>query len=534
MFSRWSILSKFVVGLALLALPVAVLAFSGLYTMYVYRSLVKSLSWRALELPLAAELSGRVSDLRITLGKMRGMREIQEAGIAPPGGETFSASLWFGRDQFQNQLTAFEQTLARYRAQLEQKSVDSAIGDNEEEWETVRKIEAALVRVHEAEQQNDWILDKNKVGQLDVELAALQSLSAELPGHLHNRLQGFASDVRNQYRALMVMTWIATISAVTLLAVFVVLGNLWLVRPLRALIAGSRRVAGGAFSHRIHLDTHDEMAELAEALNDMTARFRAIRDDLDRQVEERTRQAIRSEQLASVGFLAAGVAHEINNPLASIAMCAESLEGRVGEALDAAQPDHAVIAEYLRMIQTEAFRCKEITERLLDFSRGGSPQRADADLGALVESVIDMVRHLGKYQRRTIEFDQAMVVVAPVSAAQIKQVALNLLTNALDSVDDGGTVRIGLSRRDGWAELVFSDDGCGMEPDVLEQVFEPFFTRKRTGQGTGLGLAITHRIVSEHGGEIEARSGGPGQGATFRVRLPLDEKRGHEQQSRAA
>ncbi len=105
----------------------------------------------------------------------------------------------------------------------------------------------------------------------------------------------------------------------------------WIFRPLRMLIAGSRRVAAGEFGYRIRLDTDDEMAELAKALNDMTARFQEIRDDLDRQVQERTKQVVRSEQLASVGFLAAGVAHEINNPLASIAMCAESLEGRFRE-----------------------------------------------------------------------------------------------------------------------------------------------------------------------------------------------------------
>jgi len=91
------------------------------------------------------------------------------------------------------------------------------------------------------------------------------------------------------------------------------------------------------------------------------------------------------------------------------------------------------------------------------------------------------------------------------------------LTNALDSMDEEGTVRIGLGRRDGFAELVFDDDGCGMEPEVLEHVFEPFFTRKRSGQGTGLGLSITHHIVCEHGGDIEARSPGTGRGATFRV-----------------
>jgi signal transduction histidine kinase len=272
------------------------------------------------------------------------------------------------------------------------------------------------------------------------------------------------------------------------------------------------------------------MCELAEALNDMTARFQDIRDDLDRQVQERTKQAVRSEQLASVGFLAAGVAHEINNPLASIAMCAESLESRIREILHeplSGEDDqqHAVISNYLRMIQNEAFRCKGITERLLDFSRIGQAKRLNTQIGLLVRGVVDMVRHLGKYQQKQIEFAQTEQVMAPVNAQEIKQVVLNLLTNALDSLDNGGTVRIELRARRGMAELTFSDNGCGMEPDVLDHVFEPFFTRRRVGQGTGLGLSITYRIVADHGGEIRAESAGPGQGATFRVRLPLVETR---------
>jgi signal transduction histidine kinase len=317
-------------------------------------------------------------------------------------------------------------------------------------------------------------------------------------------------------------------------------------QPLGILIRGSRRVAGGQFDYRIHLDTQDEMSELAEALNDMTARFQDIRDDLDRQVQERTKQVVRNEQLASVGFLAAGVAHEINNPLASIAMCAESLESRIREVL--AQPvggepagnnrpaagsgpasppadQLAVISHYLKMIQSEAFRCKEITERLLDFSRIGQAKREATDLGQVVRGVVRMVGHLGKHRQKQIRFRQSQPVVAPVNAQEIKQVVLNLLTNALDSMDDGGTVWIELCSRDGMAELVVRDNGCGMDAQVLEHVFEPFFTRRRAGQGTGLGLSISYRIIADHGGDIRAESPGPGQGATFRVRLPLVETR---------
>jgi len=304
---------------------------------------------------------------------------------------------------------------------------------------------------------------------------------------------------------------------------FVKLFYQWIFVPLRILIEGSRRVASGHFSHRIHLKTDDEMAELAEALNAMTARFQAIRDDLDRQVQERTKQVVRSEQLAGVGFLAAGVAHEINNPLASIALCAESLESRIRDALHGDDQEHAVIANYLEMIQSEAFRCKEITEKLLDFSRTGQATRQETELVELVQGVIDMVHHLGKHRQKQIELAAQPPVIAQVNTQEMKQVVLNLLTNALDSVEAGGTVWVELGVRHGTVELAVRDNGCGMTPEVLDRVFEPFFTRRREGQGTGLGLSITYRIIADHGGEIEAESAGPGQGATFRVRLPLSQ-----------
>jgi two-component system, NtrC family, sensor kinase len=112
-------------------------------------------------------------------------------------------------------------------------------------------------------------------------------------------------------------------------------------------------------------------------------------------------------------------------------------------------------------------------------------------------------------------------VTAWANADEVKSVVLNLVVNALESMDEGGRLTIRLGQRDGMAELHFRDTGCGMTPEVLENLFEPFFTRSRTGKGTGLGLTISHRIISQHGGEIEASSPGPGRGSTFTVRLPL-------------
>ncbi|HUT95198.1 MAG TPA: HAMP domain-containing sensor histidine kinase [Thermoguttaceae bacterium] len=524
MLSNWPIRVKFLIGLGLILLSVVILAGSGLYTTYTYRSLVKGLRQRAVELPLAAELSGQVADLRISLSLLRGLRESQ---FPDADRDEVPARVLIVREEFRNGLEKVEETLSKYRAQLEHKARDELrIADTQREWETVHEIEQALSRIEEINRDEDWVLDDvSSVDQLSAELEQLQGLAVELPSHLHEKLSGFAAEVRSQYRALIVGTWIASVSAALLLLVFLRLFYQWVFRPLEALIAGSRRVAGGQFSYRIHLDTRDEMAELAEAMNAMTARFQAIRDDLDRQVRERTRQVVRNEQLASVGFLAAGVAHEINNPLASIAMSAESLESRVREILDEDDPQHAIIANYLRMIQNEAFRCKEITEKLLDFSRAGQGDRQNTELSELTRGVIDMIGHLGKYHQKHIEFEPSEPIVAPVNPQEMKQTVLNLLTNALDSLEEGGTVQIRLERDDGFAQLTFTDDGCGMTPEVLGHVFEPFFTRRRTGQGTGLGLSITHQIVADHGGQIRAESPGPGQGSTFQVRLPLVDER---------
>jgi signal transduction histidine kinase len=269
----------------------------------------------------------------------------------------------------------------------------------------------------------------------------------------------------------------------------------------------------------------DEIGELAEALNAMTTRFREIRDDLDRQVQERTNQVVRSEQLASVGFLAAGVSHEINNPLASIALCSESLEGRLHDLLEGAAPDRLedvqVARNYLQMIQREAFRCKQITEKLLDFARRGDCQRHPTELRELALGVIDMVQHLGQYQDKRLELLDGPPVIAAVNAQEIKQVVLNLITNGLESLDVGGVVRVTIESEADEARLIVEDDGCGMTDEVRKHLFEPFFTRRRSGQGTGLGLSITYRIVEEHCGRIEATSAGPGRGSRFVVSIPV-------------
>src|SRR5207237_5008511 len=155
---------------------------------------------------------------------------------------------------------------------------------------------------------------------------------------------------------------------------------------------GVTRVADGDFDHRIQLNSGDEMEELAAAFNDMTGRLQELYKDMARQINDRSRQLVRPERLASVGFLAAGVAHEINNPLQSIAFCSDALERRLTDLLGRFPREHEAVNKYLKMIQQEAFRCKSITQNLLEFSRVGEGQRQPTDLAKVVQSVLDMVQ----------------------------------------------------------------------------------------------------------------------------------------------
>jgi two-component system NtrC family sensor kinase len=344
----------------------------------------------------------------------------------------------------------------------------------------------------------------------------------ELPKKLYRDSWSVLTLSQMKYQASRVIVWVSAVMVLAMLCGLMFLFQRWVLFPLRFLQRGVRHVARGSFGYKINLQSGDEMQDLAEAFNDMTAKISLTYAELERQVQERSGQLVRSERLAGVGFLAAGVAHEINNPLASIAFCAEALDHRLERLLNSSDdPDHRVVANYLKMIQEEAFRCKNITEKLLDFSRCNDIKRERIELAGLIQGVVDMIRHIGKYTGKTIVFHPREAVMAYVDHQEIKQVVLNLIVNALESMETTGTLRVEARYSQGMAEMVFTDNGCGMSPEVLENIFEPFFTKRRDGKGTGLGLSITHRIVNQHHGEIMAYSRGENQGSTFTVRLPI-------------
>ena len=364
---------------------------------------------------------------------------------------------------------------------------------------------------------------------LRILIAKIEKESTLLRDKIHDDLDHSINDSRRHYQ---ISLWIIVPSSgIGLLLMAGLLHSFygWIFYPIRDLEAGVSLLARGDFNHRIEVKSGDEMESLGQAFNEMTRRLRELYTYLARQVNERSRQLVRSEKLASVGFLAAGVAHEINNPIAGIAFCAEALESRLKELTllankSSGQQNHPCIvdfARYLKLIQEEAFRCKNITTKLLDFSRTTEHKREAVSLPNLVQSVLDVTAHLQNSKGKKIEIKEEQPTKAWINAEEIKSVILNLVVNGLDSMDDGGILTIIIREKDGQAELAIKDTGIGMNQEVLENIFEPFFTQNRTGKGTGLGLTISHKIIQQHGGEIEASSDGLGRGSVFTIRLPL-------------
>jgi two-component system NtrC family sensor kinase len=241
-----------------------------------------------------------------------------------------------------------------------------------------------------------------------------------------------------------------------------------------------------------------------------------IGEDITDWVEVRERVA-QTEKLAAVGRLAAGIMHEINNPLATISACAESLA--LETTFTASGP------EYLKIIESEVQRCKRIIDGLLDFSRPQPLQRQSLDINTVVERALFLLKHHGRFKQLKVDADLAQHL-PPVHASseQLIQVMIALLMNAADAMPQYGHVFIrtaAAERKPRAVTVEVHDEGTGIPRSQMARIFEPFYTTKEQGRGTGLGLAICYGIVAEHGGRIEVESE-PGQGSTFRIVLPVE------------
>ncbi len=505
MAGHWRIRHKLILGLSLVVGIIALLLGGTLKGLQSYSSTMKSIGSKIQEQIKARQLIEKMSGIDRPMAHSIRERAELDGRI----GEAEEAL-----EEYENQL---QDTLKRGR--------DPEKGDAEKPYvlklhEYFRELRESLDQDLANVSQEPTPLLVQRQG-ISPKVKKLKSASADLERVIYDSIDHRLSEARAAYRSGLIIVLSTSVLGVILMASLLGSFYRWVFYPIRDLEEGAGRVAQGDFDHRIEVHSGDEMEQLADAFNNMTGRLREMYSSLAQQVNERSRQLVRSERLASVGFLAAGVAHEINNPLASIALCSEALEHRISDIIAKKPEDREIIAKYLKMIQQEAFRCKAITERLLEFSRTGERRREPTNLADLVQSVLDVVQHLPNSKGKRIVFKPAAPLTAWVNAQDIKSVVLNLVVNALDSMDEDGKLTISLGLTDGMASLVFADTGCGMTSEILENIFEPFFTRSRTGKGTGLGLSISHRVITQHGGEIEATSPGPKRGSTFTVRLPL-------------
>jgi two-component system NtrC family sensor kinase len=305
-------------------------------------------------------------------------------------------------------------------------------------------------------------------------------------------------------------------------------------RPLRDVERGAKRVAAGDMETPIPVRSGDEFGRLANSFNAMTVALQASRrelqqmnESLERRVAERTQalhraeaEAVRGEKLASVGLLAAGIAHELNNPLTGILTFTSLLRRSL--------PDGSPDAEDLDLVIRETKRCAAIIRRLLDFAREKAPEKKFADLNRLIEDTVHIVEQPAQLQDIEIrlELDRSLPEVW-MDPSMIEQVVMNMLVNAQHAISEKGRITLRTRRADPAAgaapmvEIAIADTGCGIPEKNLQRIFDPFFTSKEVGKGTGLGLSVSHGIVEAHGGRIEVESR-VGEGSTFRVLLPLE------------
>jgi two-component system NtrC family sensor kinase len=310
--------------------------------------------------------------------------------------------------------------------------------------------------------------------------------------------------------------------------------------PLADLEGGAARLASGDLDHPIPVRSHDELGQLAESFNSMMHALRNSRVELEQwghtleeKVEAATRElhlaqaeAARGEKLASVGLLAAGIAHELNNPLTGVLTFSTLVRKEM--------PEGSPEAEDLDLVIQETRRCASIIRRLLDFAREKAPEKNFSDLNRLVERTVGLVSEPARAAdiEISLDLDETLPPVW-MDESLVEQVVMNMLVSAQHAIEGAGSISVRTRKRDRYqrgsagaeptdmAEICIRDSGCGIPPENLQKIFDPFFTTKGVGKGTGLGLSVSHGTIEAHGGTIEVDSK-VGEGTEFRVYLPLE------------
>lgn len=336
------------------------------------------------------------------------------------------------------------------------------------------------------------------------------------------------AELEKNKRVVITRTVLLIISLVLMNGIFAVfLGVRFVGRPLERLIEKTRRIGAGDFAGPIHLNSHDELAELAESLNQMCDQLAQSQAAVQEETAARIaaiEQLRHADRLKTVGRLASGVAHELGTPL-------NVISGHAG-LIASGKLSTDRMTQSAGAIKAETDRMTTIIRQLLDFARRSTPQRAAVDLTRIVRETIELLSALAEKRQVTLSLaHHAKPAMATVDADQVRQVLTNLVVNAVQAMPDGGETQIAVHRaratppegsdavEGDYFRIDVEDDGEGIAKENLQHVFEPFFTTKEVGEGTGLGLSIAYGIVQEHGGWIDVTSR-PGEGSCFSVYLP--------------
>ena len=305
--------------------------------------------------------------------------------------------------------------------------------------------------------------------------------------------------------------------------------------PIKALKNGTEHLSQGNLGYQIEVQSHDEVGDLAHSFNEMSLQLRAANEEivtwaktLEDRVEQKTRELNRahdhllhSERMASIGKMAAVVAHEVNNPLSGILTYAKLIRKWVGTGQTEHEKREEAI-ECLELIAAESRRCGDLIKNLLTLSRTAPMNVQSTDVHAVIDRCLLLVRHQLELGGVEVQLHYAKDLPrVPCDPAQIEQVFLALIMNARDAMPRGGNLWIEtrVSNDESEIEIQVRDDGAGIDPEVLPHIFEPFLTTKESGHGVGLGLAISRGSVERHNGRIVVQSE-LGRGTTFTVTLP--------------
>ena len=283
-----------------------------------------------------------------------------------------------------------------------------------------------------------------------------------------------------------------------------------LVKPINYLVKVSNKISQGDFSARVEERSKNEIGDLEKTFARMASSLQEREQEIKRLNEQ---HLILSEKLASIGRLAAGIAHEINNPLTTI-LTFSSLLLRKAEVTQ---------KEKLETIIKETTRCREIIKGLLNFARQNEPVKEVCSVNDIIENAVSLTRNQLKVHENKITVEKELENIPSISIDpnQMLEVFINIIINAIDAMPKGGTLKIMTRREDGRIEIKFVDTGHGIIKEHLDQVFDPFFTTKEAGKGTGLGLAVTYGIIERHNGMIDVESE-VGKGTTFVIKLPVE------------